>query len=187
MSAVIPILDKKNRTSDVYCDGQKVLFEPLFGYRQYVPLPDSKRKIFDIASLTSCDLGQNIREVLANSRVLDISEVDDFFDDERLVKDDAECLNIMIEIFEKKSKAALYSNLMKCPLHLENEIVSFRPTKHDRSDRYSGLSLDDKELIYLPLDSSDEDLGDALKLAFKRCIGVGAFEFHKRLKKIGWE
>lgn len=186
MDAIQP-LNKKDCHAFVYSNGLKILFEPLFGYAQYVPLPDSKRKIFDVASLTSCDLGKNIREVLTNSRVLDVSEIDTFFDDERLDKDDRICLEIMMQLFEKKRKTDLYKDLMNIPVYIMGDVIRFRPTKHERSDVYVGLSLEDKEVVQVPLDSSDEDLGDALKLAFKRCIGVGAFEFHKRLKKIGWE
>lgn len=187
MTSSVPSLDKNNRTANVYSNGDKILFEPLFGYAQYVPLPDSKRKIYNLSELTTEELGKNVKEVLANSRVLDRSEINDFFDNDRIEKEDLECLEIMIKLFGKRNKASLYKSLMKCPLHLQKGILSMRPTKHDRSEWYSGLSINDKELVYIPLNSSDEDIGNALKLAFTRCTGVGAFEFHKKLRELGWE
>lgn len=186
---MIPTLNKKNTCSFVYSNGQKILFEPLFGYRRYVPLPDFPGKIFDLSEVSSSDLGQNVREVLANSRVLDISEVDDFFDDERLMRDDRETTKFKVNAFGKKNKSAVYKEMMQVFISIEDcRSFCLRPTKHERSDIFSGLSPGmGPELIYKPLESSDEELGDALKLAFSRCIGVGAFEFHKKLKALGWE
>lgn len=184
-----PPLNKKNTCSFVYSNGEKILFEPLFGYRQYVPLPDSKRKICNLSELTDAALGQNVRENLANSRVLDRSEINDFFDDDRLEREDAECLKIMIKLFDKRTRAQLYKSMMQVLVCIRDEsIFSFRPTKHDRADCYSGLSPGSgPEIVKIPLSSSDEEIGQALKLAFTRCIGVGAFEFHKKLKELGWE
>lgn len=187
MVEAVPPLNKDDKSSFVYSDGERILFEPLFGYAQYVPLPDSKRKICNLSELTTAELGRNVRENLANSRVLDRSEISAFFDDDRIEKDWHECLNIMIKLFGKKNKAALERSLMQMPTNVDNGVISFRPTKHVRADHYCGLSLDDKELVYVPLSSSDEEIGQALKLAFTRCIGVGAFEFHKKLKELGWE
>lgn len=189
MTQEIPPLNKKNTCSFVYSNGDKILFEPLFGYAQYVPLPDSKRKIYNLSELTTEELGKNVKEVLANSRVLDRSEINDFFDNDRIEKEDLDCENIMIRLFEKKNKADLFKNLMQVLVCVRDEsIFSFRPTKHDRSDCYSGITPGmGPEIIKISLNSSDEDIGDALKLAFIRCTGVGAFEFHKKLRELGWE
>lgn len=183
-----PALNKNNKTCAILNNGEFVLFEPLFGYAQYVPLPDSKRKIVDIVDLTSRDLGQNVREVLANSRVLDISEIDDFFDDAKIEHNVFNSEQRIIELVNKKNKTAFYKNMMQVPTSIDDGIISFRPTKHERSDCYAGLSPGSgPEIVKIDSKLSDEDIGEALKLAFSRCTGVGAYEFHQRLKAVGWE
>jgi hypothetical protein len=186
----IPHLDKRNQHTAVYCNGEKILFEPLFGYAQYVPLPNSKRKIFNISNLSDKQLGKELLEVLSNSRTLDIAEVNSFFNNERLEKEDKECLSIMIKLFNKKNKTELYKCLMKIRIYTEykDNVTNMRPTKHCRSDVYSGISPGEgPEIIRIPLSSSDEEIGEALKLALTRCTGLGAYEFHKKLKALGWE
>lgn len=188
MTNSVPSLDKNNRSSTILCNGEFILFEPLFGYAQYVPLPDSKRKIYNLSELTTVELGQNVKEVLANSRVLDRSEINDFFDNDRIEKCVKESEDIMIKLAHKKNKTIFYKNMMQIPTALDSNIISFRPTKHDRADYYSGINPGSgSEIVKLSLNSSDEDIGNALKLAFTRCTGVGAFEFHKKLRELGWE
>jgi hypothetical protein len=187
MAITVPPLDKNDKCAVIYSNGDKILFEPLFGYRQYVPLPNSKRKIFNLSEITTAELGKNAKEMFENSVTLDISEIDDFFVDDRIEREDKECLNIMIKLFNKKNKADLYKNLMQIPTGISKGIVDFRPTKHQRSDYYCDVASHDKAVVYIPLSSSDEEIGEALKLALTRCTGLGAYEFHKKLKALGWE
>jgi hypothetical protein len=187
MTKSIPHLDKRNKSSFVYSNGEKILFEPLFGYGRYVPLPDSKRKIFSMKEITTGELGKNVKEVFANSRVLDFSEIDVFFDNDKIKSAIDASVGIMMRLFEKKNKSSLNKDMMQIPANIRDGVISLRPTKHDRSCYYSGLSLSDKELVYIPHSSSDEEIGEALKLALTRCTGLGAYEFHKKLKALGWE
>jgi hypothetical protein len=188
VAKTIPTLDKNNRCSVIFCNGDFVLFEPLFGYGMYVPLPNSKREVFNLFEITVAALGRNVKEMFENSRVLDVSEVDDFFEPNQIDKwvKDSEVLTI--KLVNKKNKTDFYKNMMQIPAARENDVISFRPTKHDRSDYYSGINPGSgPEIVKLPLSSSDEEIGEALKLALTRCTGLGAYEFHKKLKALGWE
>jgi hypothetical protein len=187
MTQTIPPLDKKDKTACIYSNGDKILFEPLFGYCQYVPLPDSKRKIFNMSDVTTTELGQNVKEVFENSRVLDFSEIDDFFDNDRIERDICECEKIMEKLFGKKNQTTLNKSMMQIPANINNGLIKLRPTKHQRSDYYCDVASNDNAVVIVPLSSSDEEIGEALKLAFTRCTGLGAYEFHKKLKELGWE
>lgn len=111
MTHAVPLLDKNDRCSLIFADGETIVFEPLFGYAQYIPLPDSKRKVCNLSELTDAALGRNVKDVLANSRVLDRSEIDAFFDDAQVARWVKKSGEIMFRLAHKKKQSYVLQEL----------------------------------------------------------------------------
>jgi hypothetical protein len=69
-----------------------------------------------------------------------------------------------------KTKRAMFEDMKSCDIELENGIITIGPSNHEKLKGWSGNGLTKDDYVVLPLDSSLEEIGAGLKLAFSRCI-----------------
>jgi hypothetical protein len=140
-------------------------------------------EIFLDSAVSSEILGESIINALEKSRELTQEEL------AMLQKDLKEREKYRVSYIKKtygyKENRDIFKTMMRCYITEDGDRVIISPTKKYSLLGSGGLeSLDDVEL---KINNSFKEIGEALKLAFTRCIGQGAYEFHKKLKAIGWE
>lgn len=71
-----------------------------------------------------------------------------------------------------KSKAQMLKNMRCCWVSMQNGNFQIKPTLKKSIDVYSGISNDGPEILRLPINSENSELGAALREGFRRCIHI---------------
>jgi hypothetical protein len=77
---------------------------------------------------------------------------------------------LMMKKYGYKTKRAMFKDAKHCSIMLKNGTITIRPSNHEKLKGWSGNGLTKDDYVVLPLDSSLEEIGAGLKLAFSRCI-----------------
>lgn len=134
--------------------------DPLFPSRLLLPDVDDK------------SLGKEILQALSDSRTLtELADRVDFFDLEKGKENYAAWIAMLMEMYGYKTKRALFKNMNKCGIHLVNNIITIRPSFHEKLEAWSGDRIRESDYVVLPVDSSPAEIGAGLRLALSRCKG----------------
>ncbi|MCA0371180.1 MAG: CdiI family contact-dependent growth inhibition immunity protein [Proteobacteria bacterium] len=87
--------------------------------------------------------------------------------------------------FGYKTKSAFFRQMDNCSIEIRDGVLTISPSYHYRLDGWSGDFIDKKDYVRIPADSSPEEVGAALRLAFSRCKtkGFGSVSLKKKPKK----
>ncbi|MFH3675490.1 contact-dependent growth inhibition system immunity protein, partial [Acinetobacter baumannii] len=70
-----------------------------------------------------------------------------------------------------KSKKALFKHMRKVSITYINDTYKISPSHQDGLD-YSFTGLSKADEIILPNDATDEELGQAVRLAYEKCTSI---------------
>ncbi|HFV6450034.1 TPA: contact-dependent growth inhibition system immunity protein, partial [Escherichia coli] len=76
--------------------------------------------------------------------------------------------DLLIRTFPKR---ALFKNMKKVGIHLVNDVITIRPSFHEKLEAWSGNRINESDYVVLPADSSPTEIGSGLRLALSRCKG----------------
>jgi len=115
-------------------------------------------------------LGEEILKALSDSRTLtELADRIEFFDLEKGKEKYAAWVAMLMERYGYKTKRALFKNMKKCGVHLVNNVITIRPSFHEKLEAWSGGKISESDYVVLPADSSPAEIGAGLRLAVSRC------------------
>ncbi|EES3901627.1 CdiI family contact-dependent growth inhibition immunity protein, partial [Escherichia coli] len=77
----------------------------------------------------------------------------------------------LMEKYGYRTKRALFKNMKKVGIHLVNDVITIRPSFHEKLEAWSGNRINESDYVVLPADSSPTEIGSGLRLALSRCKG----------------
>ncbi|WP_313656403.1 contact-dependent growth inhibition system immunity protein [Pantoea sp.] len=117
-------------------------------------------------------LGDVILQALSDSRTLtELADRVEFFDLEKGKEKYATWIDTLMEKYGYKTKRALFKNMKKCGIHLVNNVITIRPSFHEKLEAWSGERISESDYVVLPADSSPAEIGAGMRLALSRCKG----------------
>lgn len=145
---------------ETYSGLGRIAIDPLFPPHLLEPGADDK------------EIGESVLKALANSRTLNnVEERIKFFDINRSKEKHASWVANLMENYQYKTKRSLFSNMKKCGIHLKDEIITIRPSYHEKLEAWSGERIPETDYVILTTNSPVEDIGAGLRLALSRCTG----------------
>ena len=138
------------------------------GYRMTTSDPDGIQKLLPL-EVSDEELGQVTLLALSKSRVIDVSEIETFFNIDNIKKRyDAWVADLMAK-YNYKTKRALFKNMMQCSVEISDGILTISPSWHEKLEAWSGEGISDDDKVVLSVNSTTEEIGAGLRLAFSRC------------------
>lgn len=87
----------------------------------------------------------------------------------------AKDVKMIMRRFKIKTKNELFSNMKYCSITNERCEITFKPTHHNKLDRWSwsknGIPREPFENVIIPASSIPDEIGVAARLALSRCTG----------------
>jgi hypothetical protein len=111
-------------------------------------------------------LGQAVLDALAYTRRLTDDEIRALRSLKNVQPRYEEWVNNLIERYRYKNRRALFRNMRHCTIYRRGGEITIHPSKHDALEGWQGIK---DAIVTLPADSSAEEIGAALRLAFSRC------------------
>ncbi len=137
------------------------------GYRMKIEDPQAT-EFFLSLTVTDKELGETVLKSLEESRILtpeesyEISSITE--------KDYPLWVERTMKRFGYKTKGAMFRRMLSCSMNLQNETqILFKPSYQCSIDGWSGDFMKESDRILIPLNSSPEEIGAALRLTFTRC------------------
>ena len=117
-------------------------------------------------------IGETIIQALSDSRTLDrLEDRVAFFDLEKGKEQYTAWVAMLMEKYGYKTKRALFKYMKNCGIHLVNNVITIRPTRHEKLEAWGREKGDGIEDVVLPADNSPAEIGAGLRLALSRCKG----------------
>ncbi|OCQ53931.1 hypothetical protein Ppb6_00951 [Photorhabdus australis subsp. thailandensis] len=144
------------------------LIETLSGYRMlgidlqgghYLLSPDTDDEQLGIAVL----------DALSKSRLIPLEDVGVFFDPAKCSEQYKEWTNRLIKTYGYRSKRQLFKTMNSCTIRLLDGVITIKPSGHEKLELWTGKGIVESDYVIIPADSSPEEVGAALRLAFSRC------------------
>ncbi|WP_175711588.1 contact-dependent growth inhibition system immunity protein [Burkholderia ambifaria] len=158
------------RGAGIYRNQDFILIETQSGYRAIVRDPEGAAHYLE-TGVDDETLGNCLIDALSKSQFVTPEErstrpnVFDF----RLVAEGYKAwVAEVLERYGYKTKQALFKKMVLCHARVIDGVLSLGPTRHDKLEAWEGLG--DEEKVVLPFDSSEAEIGAALRVALDRCI-----------------
>ena len=160
---------KQKRFSACVCKNQDfILVVTYSGYRRTTRDPDGVQTLLSL-DVSDEELGQATLLALSKSRIIDVSEIGTFFNIDNVKKRyDAWVADLMAK-YNYKTKRALFKNMMQCSVEIRDGRLTISPFCHEKLEAWSGKGLTEDDDVILPVNSTTEEIGAGLRLAFSRC------------------
>ncbi|NVE01903.1 contact-dependent growth inhibition system immunity protein [Massilia sp. BJB1822] len=114
-------------------------------------------------------IGQGLLEALDASRVLDSSEIRQFFDPANLKERYEDWVATLLHHTGELDRRKLFRTMKHCTVECESEVISIRPTDHQEGEGWAGQS--DIRVVQISRHATAEEVGRAISLAVSRCNG----------------
>jgi hypothetical protein len=114
-------------------------------------------------------LGSSLRVALAASRWLSMDEYAMYFDHAKLKRVDEAWLDQVSRLFDYRNRKSVFQNMSKCSVDGEDGAVVVSPKVHVKLEGWSGERIDTSEKVTLDATSSDDIIGEGVRLALSRC------------------
>jgi len=157
--------------ASVYFNGDFYIASSSSGYRSCVRDPLGFEGHL-APTATDEELGKVLLEAVAQSRFLrpeQREEFDQLFNPMRIAASYETWVDSLLERYKYKTKRDLFRNMALCNITVIANEVEIFPMRHEKLESWAGLKGEGIEGIVLPLGSSHELLGKALRIAFDRC------------------
>ena len=113
-------------------------------------------------------LGLALQTALSASKVVDPDDID-YFDCDKICIEYKKWITQIMEDFNYKNKRAMFKNMLRCDVRQLKGMITIGPSVHDRLDGWSGNGIAESDYVIIPDNSTHEEIGAALRLAFSRC------------------
>ena len=154
--------------ASIYKNQDFIEVETFSGYRMTTSDPDGVQKLLPL-EVSDEELGQVTLLALSKSRVIDVSEIGTFFNIDNIKKRyDAWVADLMAK-YNYKTKRALFKNMMQCSVEIRDRILTISPNRHEKLEAWGGEGISDDDKVVLSVNSTTEEIGAGLRLAFSRC------------------
>ena len=138
------------------------------GYRRTTRDPEGVQTILPL-DVSDEELGQVTLLALAKSRIIDVSELGPLINRDNVKKRyDAWVADLMAK-YNYKTKRALFKNMMQCSVEIRDGCLTISPFCHEKLEAWSGKGLTEDDDVILPVNSTTEEIGAGVRLAFSRC------------------
>ncbi len=115
------------------------------------------------------ELGKAVLDTLSKSRVIPLDECEDYFDHDASDEQYKNWITKMMESYDYRSKRQLFKKMHNCGIQLLDGQITIRPSCHEKLESWTGKTISEFDYVIIPADSSPEEVGAALRLAFSRC------------------
>ena len=119
-------------------------------------------------SASNEELGQATLLSLSKSRKIEQSEIATFFDRDNVNQRYNNWVANLMEKYGYKTKRALFKKMMQCSIEIRDGVLTISPSIHEKLEGWGG-GLPKSDDVVLPINSSPEEIGAGLRLAFSRC------------------
>lgn len=115
------------------------------------------------------ELGQAALLALSKSRKIEQSEIATFFDRDNVNQRYNNWVANFMDKYGYKTKRALFKKMMRCSIEIRNGVLTISPSYHEKLEGWGGEGFTESDKVILPINSSPEEIGAGLRLAFSRC------------------
>lgn len=115
------------------------------------------------------ELGTSVLDALSKSRRISLDEYGDYFDHDVSNEQYKNWITEMMESYGYRSKRQLFKKMLSCSICMLDGEITIQPSSHVKLDSWSGDGISETDNVVIPADSSPEEVGAALRLAFSRC------------------
>ena len=115
------------------------------------------------------ELGQAALLALSKSRKIAQSEIATFFDRDNVNQRYNNWVANLMDKYGYKTKRALFKKMMRCSIEIRNGVLTISPSIHEKLEGWGGEGFTESDKVILPINSSPEEIGAGLRLAFSRC------------------
>ena len=133
--------------------------------------PDVSPQIL-MPTATAAELGSALRLALSKSRHVTVPEFREILKSGIVQKNAKERQALIMQQYGYKNRKAMMRKMACCWITADSAKIEIKPTHHKNIDGYSGISNDGPEILYIDTNSTDEELGAALKEGFSRCTSA---------------
>lgn len=114
------------------------------------------------------ELGQAALLALSKSRKIKESEYI-YFDNNNISQRYNNWVANLMDKYGYKTKRALFKKMMRCPIEIRDGVLTISPSIHEKLEGWGGDDFTESNKVILPINSSPEEIGAGLRLAFSRC------------------
>lgn len=112
-------------------------------------------------------LGEAVAKALQSSRFLTPAEAESLRANASTNYDG--WVQSMMELHGYKNKARLFKNMLQCTVEAVGDLITIKPTRHERLEGWSGDGISEEDYVVVPIDASADSIGHALREALSRC------------------
>ena len=114
------------------------------------------------------ELGQAALLALSKSRKIKESEYI-YFDNNNISQRYNNWVANLMDKYGYKTKRALFKKMMQCSIEIRDGVLTISPSIHEKLEGWGGDDFTESNKVILPINSSPEEIGAGLRLAFSRC------------------
>lgn len=159
---------KKRGWTGVKQNHDFILVETYSGYNSCAADPVG-HKIYLAPQASNEELGGAVQKALSASRILKLEELDDFFDRDILKVNYDKWVKDVIQHYGYKNRKQMFRDLQYVSIDLYNNKLEISPWSQEKLEAWGPTPNGVADNVIIPADSSSEDIGAALRLAFSRC------------------
>ncbi|NHB61287.1 contact-dependent growth inhibition system immunity protein [Photorhabdus sp. RW14-46] len=115
------------------------------------------------------ELGKAVLDALSKSRVIPFDECEDYFDHDASDEQYKNWITEMMKSYGYRSKRRLFKKMLSCSICMLDGEITIQPSSHEKLEGWSGDGISEADYVIIPANSSPEEVGAALRLAFSRC------------------
>ena len=164
-----------------YCNDDFLYIETVSGYRggthadpkgkQYFLKPDESEEKIGAAIVDSLEKSRWVLAVpREGSEYPETVEFDpDLYDYEKSMERYNLWVKDILIKYNYKNKRALFKKMKNCFIERKDGLITINPSHHVKLEAWDGFCMDDHRLVKIPDNSSNAEVGKALKVAFSHC------------------
>ncbi|KMW71983.1 hypothetical protein TI10_17950 [Photorhabdus luminescens subsp. luminescens] len=118
---------------------------------------------------SDAELGTAVFNALSKSRFIPFESLGDFLDNEKGEERYNQWVTEMMAFHRYRSKRQLFKKMNSCNIRLLDGVITIMPYGHKKLELWTGQGIVGSDYVIIPADSSPEEVGAALRLAFSRC------------------
>lgn len=171
----------RGRWAHAYRNGDFLFIETWSGYRGGERGDYKGKRNFLAPEAVDAVAGEAVLDALAHSRwVLGVPrkgstypagvEFDsDLYDYKLNIEQYAAWTQALMDRYGYKTKRALFKDMENCHIEVKSGSMKIVPQRHVKLEAWEGLGPNNAGAVEIPADSTPEEIGAALRLAFTRC------------------
>ncbi|MCA6218979.1 contact-dependent growth inhibition system immunity protein [Photorhabdus antumapuensis] len=115
------------------------------------------------------ELGVAVLDALSKSRIIPLDEYGDYFNYDANSEQYKNWITEMMGFYVYRSKRQLFKKMLSCGICMLDGQIVIRPSRHEKLEGWSEDGISESDHVVISADSSPEEVGTALRLAFSRC------------------